>query len=78
MPFKVIAFNANGIWRRRYELSKQLQNLHIQMYLCSERDILNPMKDHLIQITTFFFRTDRFPGRKGVPHNHVDLCYVYV
>jgi hypothetical protein len=28
-PLKVIAFNANDIWRRRYELSKQLQDLHI-------------------------------------------------
>jgi hypothetical protein len=28
-PLKVIAFNANDICRQRYELSKQLQNLHI-------------------------------------------------
>jgi hypothetical protein len=28
-PLKVIAFNANGIWRQLYELSKQLQDLHI-------------------------------------------------
>jgi hypothetical protein len=27
-PLKVIAFNADGIWRQRYELSKQLQGLH--------------------------------------------------
>jgi hypothetical protein len=25
---KVIAFNANGIWRQRYELSKQMQDLY--------------------------------------------------
>jgi hypothetical protein len=25
-PLKVIAFNANGIWRRPYELSKQLKD----------------------------------------------------
>jgi hypothetical protein len=26
-PLKVIAFNANGIWRQHYELSKQLLRL---------------------------------------------------
>jgi hypothetical protein len=59
-PLKIIAFNANGIWRQGYELSKQLQD--------------SP-KYH-------FYRTDRFPGRKGgtavavrkgITHNHVDL-----
>jgi hypothetical protein len=30
-PIKVIAFNANGIMRHHYELSKQLQDLHIQV-----------------------------------------------
>jgi hypothetical protein len=33
---KVIAFNANGIWRWCYEFSKQLQNLHIDVALLSE------------------------------------------
>jgi hypothetical protein len=32
-PLKVIAFNANGIWRQRYEFSKQLQDLHIDVVL---------------------------------------------
>jgi hypothetical protein len=36
MPLKVIAFNANGICRRRYELSKQLQYLHIHASVLSE------------------------------------------
>jgi hypothetical protein len=35
-PLKVIAFNANEIWRRRYELSKQLQDLRIDVALLSE------------------------------------------
>jgi hypothetical protein len=30
-PLKVIGFNANGIGRQRYELSKQLQDLHIDV-----------------------------------------------
>jgi hypothetical protein len=33
---KVIAFNANDIWRQYYELSKQLQDLHIDVALLSE------------------------------------------
>jgi hypothetical protein len=35
-PLKVIAFNVNGIKRQRYELSKQLQDLHIHVSLFSE------------------------------------------
>jgi hypothetical protein len=35
-PLKVIAFNANGIGRQRYELSKQLQDLHVGVALFSE------------------------------------------
>jgi hypothetical protein len=35
-PLKDIAFNANGIWRQHYELSKQLQDLHIDVALLSE------------------------------------------
>jgi hypothetical protein len=29
--FKIIALNANGNWRQRNELSKQLQDLHIDV-----------------------------------------------
>jgi hypothetical protein len=35
-PLKVIAFNANRIWRQRYELSKQLQDFYIGVALLSE------------------------------------------
>jgi exonuclease III len=77
---KVIAFNANGIGRQRYELSKQFQHLHVDVALFSETGL----KTHdrfFIQIF-HFYRTDRHPGRKGgtavavrkgIPHNHVDL-----
>jgi hypothetical protein len=34
-PLKVITFNANGIGRQRYELSKQLQDLHTDVALFS-------------------------------------------
>jgi hypothetical protein len=33
---KVIAFNADDVWRQRYELSKQLRDLHIDAALLSE------------------------------------------
>jgi hypothetical protein len=32
-PHKVLAFNANGIGRQCYELSKQLQDLHVDVVL---------------------------------------------
>jgi hypothetical protein len=35
-PLKIIAFNANDIWRRRRELIKQLQDLHIAVVLLSD------------------------------------------
>jgi hypothetical protein len=35
-PLKVIAYNARGIWKQRYELSKQHEHLHIEFTLLSE------------------------------------------
>jgi hypothetical protein len=32
-PLKVIAFNANGIWKQRYERSKPMQALFIDVVL---------------------------------------------
>jgi hypothetical protein len=37
-PLKAIAFNAKGIIKQRYELSKQLQDLHVDVAL-SQRHI---------------------------------------
>jgi exonuclease III len=77
---KVIAFNANGIWRRSYELSKQLQDLHIDVALLLETH-LKPHERFFIP-NYHFYQTDRFPARKGgtavavrnsIPHNHADL-----
>jgi hypothetical protein len=79
-PLKVVAFNADDIVRRRYELSNQLQELHI--------DVALPSEIHLKRHERFFIpnyrinRTDPFPGRKGgtavavrkgSPNSHVDL-----
>jgi hypothetical protein len=79
-PHRVITFNANGIARQGYDLSKQLQDLHVYIALFSETH-LKPHERSFIP-NYHFYRTDRHPGRKGrtavavrkiIPHNHVDL-----
>jgi exonuclease III len=79
-PLKVLAFNTNGIRRQRYELRKQLQDLHVDVALFSET-YLKPHERFLIP-NFHLYRTDRHPDRKGVnaiavrkgsPHNLVDL-----
>jgi hypothetical protein len=70
---EVIAFNANDILRQRYELSKQLQDLHTDLVLLSETH-LKPHERFLIP-NYHFYRTDCFPGRRGIPHTHV-ICAV--
>jgi hypothetical protein len=68
------------IWRQRYELSKQLQDLHTDVALLSETHL----KPHQRFFVPFYYSygTDCFPGRKGgtavavrkdIPHNRVDL-----
>jgi hypothetical protein len=71
-PLKVIVFNANGFWRQHYEVSKQLQGLYIDVDLLSETHIKS--HERFFIPNYHFYRTDRFPGRKGNPHNDVELC----
>jgi hypothetical protein len=75
-PLKVIAFNAYGIMKQSYELSKQLQDLYVDVALFSETH-LKPHERFFISNYNFY-RTDRHPGRKdgtavavrrGVPHS---------
>jgi hypothetical protein len=70
----------NGILRQRYLLSKQLQDLHIDVALSSEI-YLKPHERRLIP-NCHSYQTYRYPGgkggtafalRKGISHNHVDL-----
>jgi hypothetical protein len=77
---KVIAFNANYVWRQHYELSKQLQDLHIDVALLSDTHL--KAHERFFIPNYCFYQTDCFPGRKGgnaasvregIPHNHVDL-----
>jgi hypothetical protein len=79
-PFKVMAFNVNLICWQGYELSKQLQDSHIDVLLLSEAH-LKPHKRLFIPNCHFYW-TGRFlwtngstasAVRKGIPHTHVDL-----
>jgi hypothetical protein len=49
-------------------------NLHIDVALLLERHLV-PHEKFLIT-NYHFYRTHRFPGREGIPHNRVDLCYM--
>jgi hypothetical protein len=51
LDFKTL-FNANGILKQRYELSKQLQDLHIDVALFSETH-LKPHGGFLFKIINF-------------------------
>jgi hypothetical protein len=73
-PLKVVEFNATGIWRRRCELSKQVQDLHIDLAVLLEIHLKSHERSFIPNY--LFYRTDGFPGRKVIPHNHVDLCYI--
>jgi hypothetical protein len=53
MLLKVIVFNANGIWRQSYRLSKQLQDLHVDVTLLSETH-LKPKETFLIPNCHFY------------------------
>jgi hypothetical protein len=66
--------------RQRYEIKRQLQDLHVDVALFSETH-LKPHERFFIQ-NFHFYRTDRHPGRnggtavavrKGIPRSHVDL-----
>jgi hypothetical protein len=73
---RVVAFNANCIGRQRYELSKQLQDLHVDVALFSETHLI-PHERFFIP-NKHFYRTDCYPDRNGrtavavrkvIPHN---------
>jgi hypothetical protein len=79
-PLKILAFNVNGIGRQRHELSKQLQDLNIDVALFSETH-LKPHERFFIT-NYHVYQMDQYPGRKGrtaiavkkdIPHDHVEL-----
>jgi hypothetical protein len=51
-----------------------LEDLHIDMAVLSKTH-LKPHERFFIS-NYYFNLTNRFPGNKGIPHNHVDLCYI--
>jgi hypothetical protein len=62
-PLRFLAFTANSIWRQRYELSKQLQEQHIDVALFSEKHLKPHERFYILNYQVY--RTDRFPGKKG-------------
>jgi hypothetical protein len=79
-PLKAIAFNANVIVSQRYELNKQLEDLHVDVAIFSEAH-LKPHERFFIS-NYHFYGTDRHPGRyggtsvavrRGFPPNNIDL-----
>jgi hypothetical protein len=60
-PLKVIAFNANDIMRQRYELSKQPQDLLVDVDLFSEKH-LKP-HERFFYLKLPLYRTERHPGK---------------
>jgi hypothetical protein len=65
-PLKVITFKANDIWRQRYKLSKQLQDLHIDVALLSKTH-LKAMRRSLFQIITFIVLTASLGEKAELP-----------
>jgi hypothetical protein len=70
-PLKIIAFHANGIERQRYELSKQLKDIRIDVDLFSETHL--KLHERFFITNNHVYRMYRYTGRKGIPPNHVDL-----
>jgi hypothetical protein len=59
----VVPLNAKGTARQRYELSKQLQELHIDIALPSETRF--KVHERFFILNYHIYETDRFPDRKG-------------
>jgi hypothetical protein len=61
-PLKVIAFNAKGIGRQRYVLSKPHQYIHVDV-AHFHRNICNLMRGFFFS-NFYYYQTDRYPGKK--------------
>jgi hypothetical protein len=59
-PLEVIAFDANGIWKQRYELSKQLQDLHIEVVLFSETHLKPHERLYIEEISITCYMCDTY------------------
>jgi hypothetical protein len=68
---KVVAFHAGG----KATITVNSCKTYIQIQLCSQKHVSEPMTGFFIP-NYQFYRTDRFPGRTGIPHNHAGLCYM--
>jgi hypothetical protein len=64
-PLRVIEFDANGIGRQRYELSKQLQVLRTDVALFSEIYLKPPERFFIPNY--HFYPTDSYLEEKAFP-----------
>jgi hypothetical protein len=62
-PLKVVAFNANVIWRQAHELRKQMHDLKIDVALFSETLLKPHMRFYISNY--HIYRNDRQDGHKG-------------
>jgi hypothetical protein len=71
------------IWRQRYELRKQLQDLYVDVALVSGTHF-KPHERFFIP-NYHFYQTGHFPGRKcgtavtvknGIPYKQVAICHM--
>jgi hypothetical protein len=62
-PLRATAFNADGIWRQHYGLSKQLQDFHIDVALLSETH--HKTHERYFIPNYNFHQTDSFPKEKS-------------
>jgi hypothetical protein len=76
-----LAAQSHATWRQRYEFSKQLQDLHIDVALLSGTHLKLHRRFFIPRYHLYW--SGHFPERKcgtavevkkGVPHNHVDLA----
>jgi hypothetical protein len=79
-PLKLYEFIGNCIGKQRYELSRQLKDLHVDVALFSEKS--SKIHEWFFIQNFHFYRTGRYPDRKGItavsvrkgiPPNHVDV-----
>jgi hypothetical protein len=75
-PLKIVAFNTNDIWRRRYELSKQLQDLYIRVDIALLSEIHRKTHEWFFIPNYRFCRAERFPGRKDIHRSDVNALYM--
>jgi hypothetical protein len=55
---------------------KELQGVQILVHVALLLETLLKSHENFFFSNYHFYQTGRSPGRKGITHNHVDLCYM--